>query len=67
LRPAPFDRPGGDLVSQPSIELLRAVITTHIDAAELGKESLHATLVVRPGLKLTAQTCRMTSAGVATP
>jgi AraC-like DNA-binding protein len=47
LRPGVFDRPGGDVVSQPSIELLRAVITTHLDAAELGKESLHATLVVR--------------------
>src|SRR5258705_9450777 len=47
LRPGLFDRPGGDLVSQPSIELLRAVITTHLDAVELGKESLHATLVVR--------------------
>ena len=47
LRPGMFDRPGGDLVSQPSIELLRAVITTHLDAAELGKESLHATLFVR--------------------
>jgi AraC-like DNA-binding protein len=47
LRPGMFDRPGGDLVSQPSIELLRAVITTHLDAVELGKESLHATLVVR--------------------
>jgi AraC-like DNA-binding protein len=47
LRPGMFDRPGGDLVSQPSIELLRAVITTHLDAVELGKESLHATLFVR--------------------
>ena len=47
LRPGLFDRPGGDLVSQPSIELLRAVITTHLDAAELGKESRHATLFVR--------------------
>lgn len=47
LRPGLFDRPGGDLVSQPSIELLRAVITTHLDAVELGKESLHATLFVR--------------------
>jgi AraC-like DNA-binding protein len=47
LRPGVFDRPGGDLVSQPSIELLRAVITTHLDAVELGKEYLHATLVVR--------------------
>jgi AraC-like DNA-binding protein len=46
-RPGLFDRPGGDLVSQPSIELLRAVITTHLDAVELGKESLHATLFVR--------------------
>jgi hypothetical protein len=45
LRPTVFDRPGGDLVSQPSIELLRAVITTHLDAVELGKESLHATCV----------------------
>jgi len=47
LRPGLFDQPGGDAVSQPSIELLRAVITTHLDAAELAKESLHATLVVR--------------------
>src|SRR5271156_4476212 len=47
LRPEVFDRPGGDMVSQPSIDLLRAVITTHLDAVELGKESLHATLFVR--------------------
>jgi len=47
LRPGVFDRPGGEVVSQPSIELLRAVITTHLDAMELGKESLHATLFVR--------------------
>jgi AraC-like DNA-binding protein len=47
LRPAVFDRPGGEVVSQPSIELLRAVITTHLDAVELGKESLHATRFVR--------------------
>ena len=47
LRPAVFDRPGGDAVSQPSIELLRAVITTHLDAVELGKESLNATRFVR--------------------
>ena len=47
LRPGLFDRPGGDLVSQPSIELMRAVIATHLDAVDFGKESLHATLVVR--------------------
>jgi AraC-like DNA-binding protein len=46
-RPGAFDRPGGDVVSQPGIELLRAAITTHLDAVELGKEPLQATLFVR--------------------
>ncbi|WP_445165886.1 helix-turn-helix domain-containing protein [Mycolicibacterium sp. Dal123E01] len=46
-RPGAFDRPGGELVSQPGIDLLRAAITTHLDAAELGKEALQATLFVR--------------------
>jgi AraC-like DNA-binding protein len=46
-RPGAFDRPGGDLVSQPGIDLLRAVITTHLDAVDLGKEALQATLAVR--------------------
>jgi hypothetical protein len=31
------------VVSQPSIELFRAVITTHLDGADLGKDWLHAT------------------------
>jgi AraC-like DNA-binding protein len=47
LRPGVYDRPGGAVVSQPSIELLRAVITTHLDVAELGNEALHATQFVR--------------------
>jgi AraC-like DNA-binding protein len=39
--------PGADAVGQPSIELIRAVITTHVDAAELASDSLHATLQLR--------------------
>ncbi|WAJ44297.1 helix-turn-helix domain-containing protein [Mycobacterium sp. Aquia_216] len=42
-----FDRPGADGVSQPSIELVRALATTHVDATELGKDSMHATLQLR--------------------
>jgi AraC-like DNA-binding protein len=46
-RPEAFERPGGEVVSRPGIELLRAVIATHLDAVELGKEPLHTTLFVR--------------------
>lgn len=46
-RPGAFDRPGGEVVSQPGIDLLRAVITTHLDDVDLGKEALQATQVVR--------------------
>jgi AraC-like DNA-binding protein len=47
-RPDLFTVPGGaDVLSEPSIELMRAVITTHLDAAELGKEPLKATLPLR--------------------
>lgn len=46
-KPGAFDRPGGDVVSQPGIDLLRAAITTHLDAVELGKEALQATLFLR--------------------
>ena len=46
-RPGAFDRPGGEVVSQPGIDLLRAVITTHLDAVELGREALQASLFVR--------------------
>ncbi|OPX11927.1 helix-turn-helix domain-containing protein [Mycobacterium sp. AT1] len=46
-RPEAFDRPGGEVVSQPGVDLLRAVITTHLDAVDLGKEALQATLVLR--------------------
>jgi AraC-like DNA-binding protein len=47
FRPGAFDRPGGEVVSQPGIDLLRAAITTHLDAVELGKDALQATLFVR--------------------
>jgi AraC-like DNA-binding protein len=46
-RPDIFALPGADAVGQPSIELVRALITTHLDASVLGKESLHATLQLR--------------------
>jgi AraC-like DNA-binding protein len=46
-RPGQFDQTGGHAVSQPSIELLRAVITTHLDATELANEALHTTLALR--------------------
>jgi AraC-like DNA-binding protein len=39
-----FDRPDADAISAPSIELVRALITTHLDARELGKDAMHATL-----------------------
>ena len=46
-RPDIFARPGAGAVGQPSIELVRALITTHLDASLAGKESLHATLQLR--------------------
>lgn len=46
-RPDLLDHPDGDAVGRPSIELIRAVITTHIDAGPLAAESLNATLHVR--------------------
>jgi AraC-like DNA-binding protein len=39
--------PGADAVSQPTVELIRAVITTHVDAVELAKEPIQATLQLR--------------------
>jgi AraC-like DNA-binding protein len=47
-RPDLFTVPGGaEALSAPSIELMRAVITTHLDAAELGKDALKTTLPLR--------------------
>lgn len=42
-----FDGPGAEALGQPSIDLLRAVITTHLDATQLMKESLQSTLALR--------------------
>jgi AraC-like DNA-binding protein len=42
-----FDRPGAEFVSQPSIELIRAVISTHLDASALVADSFHNTLQLR--------------------
>jgi AraC-like DNA-binding protein len=42
-----FDLPDANAIAAPSIELVRALITTHLDAAELGKDAVHATLQLR--------------------
>jgi hypothetical protein len=42
-----FTVPGVEALSEPSIELMRAVITTHLDPAALGKDALKATLPLR--------------------
>ncbi len=42
-----FAGPGAEALGQPSIDLLRAVITTHLDAVHLAKESLQSTLLLR--------------------
>jgi AraC-like DNA-binding protein len=42
-----FDRTGGDVVSRPGIDLLRAVITTHLDDIDGEKETRRATLFMR--------------------
>jgi AraC-like DNA-binding protein len=42
-----LDRSDADAISAPSIELVRALITTHLDADELGKDAMHATLRLR--------------------
>jgi AraC-like DNA-binding protein len=39
--------PNADLVGQPSIELIRAVVATHLDEPRLAKEPLQATLEFR--------------------
>ena len=46
-RPDIFAQPGADAVGRPSIELVRALITTHLDAATPGREPLRATLRLR--------------------
>ncbi|CAN5583134.1 helix-turn-helix domain-containing protein [soil metagenome] len=45
-RPDLFDS-AADALGAPSIELVRALITTHLDATELGKDAMHATLQTR--------------------
>jgi AraC-like DNA-binding protein len=46
-RPDIFARPGTHAVGQPSIDLVRALMTTHLETSLAGKESLHATLQLR--------------------
>ena len=46
-RPDLFTVPGAEALSEPSIDLMRAVITTHLGAVELGKDALKATLPLR--------------------
>jgi AraC-like DNA-binding protein len=42
-----FERTDTESVAQASVELVRALLTTHIDATELGREAMHATLQLR--------------------
>jgi AraC-like DNA-binding protein len=46
-RPDIFTEPGAAAVDRPTIELVRALITTHLDASALAKESSEATLQLR--------------------
>jgi AraC-like DNA-binding protein len=46
-RPDIFEEPGAAAVGRPTIELVRALITTHLDASALVKESSEATLLLR--------------------
>jgi len=46
-RPDIFKEPGVAAVGRPSIELVRALITTHLDASALAPESSEATLLLR--------------------
>jgi AraC-like DNA-binding protein len=46
-RPDLCAQPGADAIGQPSIDLVRVLIATHLDAAALGRETAHATLQLR--------------------
>ncbi len=46
-RPDIFKEPGAAAIGRPSIELVRALLTTHLDASGLAKESSEATLLLR--------------------
>ena len=46
-RPDIFKEPGVAAVGRPSIELVRALITTHLDASALARESSEVTLLLR--------------------
>ncbi|WP_406831716.1 helix-turn-helix domain-containing protein [Pedococcus sp. KACC 23699] len=46
-RPDLFGDPTSTTVSRPSIELVRALVTTHLDLSELDGGSMHATLRLR--------------------
>ncbi|CAN5584883.1 helix-turn-helix domain-containing protein [soil metagenome] len=45
--PEVYQGSGGEAISSSSIELTRALIATHLDAMELGKDAMHATLQLR--------------------
>lgn len=46
-RPDIYTQPGAAAVGRPSIELVRALITTHLDASEAARESFESTLLLR--------------------
>jgi AraC-like DNA-binding protein len=46
-RPDIFDGPQADAVGQPTVELVRALMATHLDASDVARDPLNATLQLR--------------------
>jgi AraC-like DNA-binding protein len=46
-RPDIFDAPAAEAIGRPSVELVRALLATHLDAPALARDPLHATLHLR--------------------
>lgn len=46
-RPDIFDGPAAEALGRPSVELVRALLATHLDAPALARNPLHATLCLR--------------------
>ncbi|MFD6444851.1 helix-turn-helix domain-containing protein [Promicromonospora sp. NPDC060204] len=46
-KPEIASHPGMHVLGQPSIELVRALITTHLDVSALAKDAMHSTLLLR--------------------
>lgn len=46
-RPDIFDQPAAEAIGRPSVELVRALLATHLDAPALARDPLHGTLQLR--------------------